>query len=132
MVVNGDGSQTRDFVYIDDVVEALVAAGTAAGVNGQIVNVGSGEETSINELVAQIGAILKTKPNMLYNHEAAGGIARLVANLGKARQLLRFKPRVRLEAGLRNLLAHDPIFRRHARAQDVMPAEVDLSTSGEV
>jgi UDP-glucose 4-epimerase len=132
VIVNGDGNQTRDFVYVDDVVEALIAAGTAAGVNGQIVSVGSGVETSINELVAQIGAILKTKPNVLYNHEAAGGIARLVANLGKARQLLRFKPRVRLEAGLRNLLAQDPTFRRHARAHDAMPVPVDLSISGEV
>lgn len=132
VVVNGDGSQTRDFVYIDDVVEALIAAGTTGGVNGQIVNVGSGDETSINGLVAQIGAILKTKPNVLYNHEAAGGIARLVANLTKARQLLRFKPRVGLEAGLRNLLAHDPTFRRHARAHGAVPVQADLSTSGEV
>jgi UDP-glucose 4-epimerase len=132
VVVNGDGNQTRDFVYIDDVVEALAAAGTAAGVNGEIVNVGSGDETSINELVAQIGAILKTKPNVLYNHEAAGGIGRLVADLNKARRLLRFKPRVRLEVGLRNLLAHDPTFRRNARAQDALPVQADLSTSGEV
>ena len=131
VMVNGDGNQTRDFVYIDDVVEALAAAGTAAGVDGQIINVGSGEETSINELITQIGAIVKAKPHVLYNREAAGGIARLVADLTKARHLLRFKPRVRLETGLRNLLAQDPAF-RHAWEPDVAPVQANLSTSGEV
>jgi len=48
LVVFGDGEQTRDYVYIDDIVEAMVAAATAQGVNRQVINVGSGRETSIN------------------------------------------------------------------------------------
>ncbi|MGL4651444.1 MAG: NAD-dependent epimerase/dehydratase family protein [Caldilineaceae bacterium] len=108
VLVNGDGTQTRDFVYIDDVVEALVAAGAASGVDGEIINVGSGEETAINDLVALIAQIARTRANVLYNHEASGGIGRLVADTTKARTLLKFRPRTSLEAGLRKLLAQDP------------------------
>ncbi len=105
VLVNGDGTQTRDFVYIDDVVEALVAAGHASGVDGEVINVGSGEEASINSLVAQIADLARTRASVLYNHEASGGIARQVADISKARQLLKYRPRTTLEAGLRKLLA---------------------------
>lgn len=112
VVINGDGNQTRDFVYIDDVVEALVSAAQASGVDGQVINVGSGEETSINELAAQIAAIVAIKPHILYNRDASGGIARLVADLSKARQLLKLRSPMRLETGLRSLLTNDSRFRR--------------------
>jgi len=54
LVVHGDGSQTRDYVYVDDVVSAMVAASTAPNVNGLVINVGSGTETSIRELVKKV------------------------------------------------------------------------------
>lgn len=123
VVINGDGNQTRDFVYIDDVVQALVGAAQASSVDGQIINVGSGEETSINELAAQIAAIVAVKPHILYNRDAAGGIARLVADLGKARQLLKLRPATRLGAGLRNLLAQDARFRRGRPSSDSEPQQ---------
>ena len=58
MVVFGSGAQTRDFVYVDDVVEGLVAAATAPDVDRRIINVGSGRETSINELVEVVGRVI--------------------------------------------------------------------------
>jgi UDP-glucose 4-epimerase len=115
VIVFGDGSQTRDFVYIDDVVEALISAATAPDVDRQIINVGSGVETSINNLIASISAITGLQANLLYNHEGAGGLARLVADLTKAGDLLHYQPRVRLELGLRNLLEMDPIFAKAKR-----------------
>jgi UDP-glucose 4-epimerase len=115
VIVFGDGSQTRDFVYIDDVVEALIAAATAPGVDRQLINVGSGVETSINGLIASISAITGLQANLLYNHEGASGLPRLVADLTKAGDLLRYQPRVRLEEGLRNLLEMDPIFAKTNR-----------------
>jgi len=57
LVIHGKGQQTRDFVYIDDVVDALVVAATAPDVNGAIINIGSGEETSINQLIATLGQV---------------------------------------------------------------------------
>jgi UDP-glucose 4-epimerase len=115
VVVYGDGKQTRDFVYIDDVVDALISAGVAQGVDRQIINVGSGVETSINSLAATISAITGLKADLIYNHEAGGGLARLVADLSKAKQLLGYAPRTGLEAGLRKLLESDPIFARPKR-----------------
>ncbi|MRS05209.1 NAD-dependent epimerase/dehydratase family protein, partial [bacterium] len=50
IVVHGDGKQTRDYIYIDDVVNALVSTSTAEGVNNQIINVGSGKETSVRDI----------------------------------------------------------------------------------
>lgn len=115
VVVYGDGSQTRDFVYIDDVVDALISASLAPDVDQQIVNVGSGVETSVNDLVAAISAITELKANMLYNHESTGGLARLVADLTKAKQLLGYRPRTQLGDGLRKLLEMDPIFAKSKR-----------------
>ncbi|HEY3476793.1 MAG TPA: NAD-dependent epimerase/dehydratase family protein, partial [Anaerolineales bacterium] len=51
LVVHGDGSQTRDYVYVDDVVSAMVAAATAPNIDGLVINVGSGKETSVSELI---------------------------------------------------------------------------------
>ena len=107
VVIFGDGSQTRDFVYIDDVVAALIAAGTASNVDRQIINVGSGVETSINDLIASIGAITGLNSDVLHNRDASGGLARLVADVSKAKQLLGYAPRTELAAGLRKLLEAD-------------------------
>jgi UDP-glucose 4-epimerase len=111
VVVHGDGNQTRDFVYLDDVVEALIAAATASGVGGSIINVGSGEETSINGLIATLGQVTRRQPDVIYNPQESGGIARLVADLTQARQLLGYQPRVSLTEGLQRLLDEDPRFR---------------------
>ncbi len=115
VLVNGNGEQTRDFVYIDDVVDALVSAGSATGVDGQVVNVGSGEEISINGLIGKICSIADLKANVLYNTDVVGGLARLVADLSKAKQLLKYSPRTSLDSGLRQLFEQDPLFRRFAR-----------------
>jgi UDP-glucose 4-epimerase len=121
VVVFGNGQQTRDFVYIDDVVDALVSAATAANVNQQIINVGSGEETSMSQLIEQISATVHAKADVIYNSEKAGGIASLVADLAKARQLLKYRPRTNLVDGLRKLYEQDPRFSRRndSRAERV-------------
>jgi UDP-glucose 4-epimerase len=116
VVVFGNGEQTRDFVYIDDVVDALVSAGAAnvASVDQQIINVGSGEETSLNQLIEQIAATARAKADVIYNTEKSGGIDHLVADLTKARQLLKFKPQTRLADGLRRLFEEDARFARNS------------------
>ncbi len=112
VVVYGDGNQSRDFVYIEDVVHALVAASTAPGVDQQTINVGSGQETTINHLAQLIGEVVGRKPNLLYNQENERGVDRLVADLHKAERLLDFRPKVSLKKGLQNLYKQDPIFRK--------------------
>ena len=112
VVVFGDGAQSRDFVYIDDVVDALVSAGSATGVNQQVINVGSGEETSLEQLIDRICMITGMKADVIRNIDKPGGIASLVADLTKARQLLRYKPRTNLMEGLRKLYTQDSRFAR--------------------
>ncbi len=117
LVVHGDGSQSRDFVYIDDVVRAITAAATTPDVDGRIINVGSGVETSINDLVRQVALVTGKMPDVLYNEAQQGGVARLVADLTLAGQLLGYQPQVSLADGLRRLLALDPQFARWTTAK---------------
>ena len=111
LVVYGDGRQTRDYVYVDDVVNALVAAATAKGINRAVINVGRGQETSVADLVAHVQAATGREVNVLYNAQKEGGVARLAADIGRARAQLGFTPRVELAEGLRQTLARDPRFR---------------------
>lgn len=108
VIVFGTGEQTRDFVYIDDVVDALVAAATAAGVNRQVINVGSGQETSVNLLVERIARTVEREVHALHSHADTGGVSRLVADMSRAQELLSFVPKVGIDAGLRLMLENDP------------------------
>jgi len=117
LVIFGSGNQTRDFVYIDDVVDALVAAATAPDVNRAIINVGSGQETSINELVRKIEKTVRCPVSYLYSHAKSGGVSRLVADITLAREKLGFRPKVDLDTGLALLLKLDPRFRKASRTR---------------
>jgi UDP-glucose 4-epimerase len=111
IVIFGDGGQSRDFVYVDDVVRALVSAATADDVNRQIVNVGSGRETDVNALASTIDRVVGKRTPRVRNREKTGGVDRLVADINLARELLGFRPRTSLEDGLRKMLENDPRFR---------------------
>ena len=114
LVVFNNGEQTRDFVYIEDVVDALVAAATAPDVDRQVINVGSGRETSINELVAAIGEVLGMELEPLYNRDREGGVQRMCADITRAERLLGFVPRTDLHEGLRCTVGQDARFKSPA------------------
>ncbi len=110
LIVFGDGSQTRDFVYIDDVVDALFAAATASDVDRRIINVGSGQEVSINQLVEKVARATGRQVSPLSSQADDGGVSRLVADIGLARQKLSYSPEVDLDEGLDLMLFLDPQF----------------------
>jgi UDP-glucose 4-epimerase len=112
LVIFGGGGQTRDFVYVEDVVEALVAAATAADVDRRIINVGRGQEISINELAALVSEVSGRAVEVLHSPAESGGVSRLCADIGVARRLLDYEPRVDLTQGLRLALERDPRFQR--------------------
>jgi UDP-glucose 4-epimerase len=112
LVIYGDGEQTRDFVYISDVVDALVAAARVGSVDRAVINVGSGEEVSINTLVDTIERVTGRTAHRLFNEMEGGGVSRLGADISLAREKLDFRPKVSLETGLRRVLAEDEQFRR--------------------
>lgn len=110
IVIFGDGSQTRDFVYVDDVVSALVTAATAKEVNRQVINIGSGVETSVDALVDEIEKVNGRSAKRIYNQEKIGGVPRLVADISRAQALLGFRPQTNLTTGLQHILEQDNRF----------------------
>ena len=96
--IYGDGEQTRDFVYVGDVVSAYVAAREAAG--GELVNVGSGEELSVNELYQRLASLTGTDTGPEYAPARPGELRRIVIDPGKAGRVLDWKPAVALDEGL--------------------------------
>jgi UDP-glucose 4-epimerase len=106
VVIFGNGQNSRDFVYVSDVVEALVQAATAKKVNRKVLNIGSGRETTVEELIVAIEQISGRKANRVWNREKSGGVARLVADISLSQELIGFKPRVTLDRGLKQLLSN--------------------------
>jgi UDP-glucose 4-epimerase len=111
LVVFASGDQTRDFVYIEDVVDALVAAGLRQGLGGRVINIGSGTEHSIKQLVQLVEKVVGRHISPIFNPSQDGGISRAVADIGLAQRLLDYAPKVMLEEGLRRMVLEDERFR---------------------
>jgi UDP-glucose 4-epimerase len=111
LVFHGDANQTRDYVYVDDVVNALVAAASVQGVNGRVINVGSGTETSIRDLAKVVIGITGGDPEEVYNTRISGGVSRMCADISLAKEKLDYMPLVPLEMGVRLTLEGDPQFK---------------------
>jgi len=110
LVVHNSGTQTRDFVYLDDVVSALVQAGRASDVDEATVNIGSGREVSILDLVKSVQELTGAKTEAIYNHKASGGVNRMRADITRAELLLGYMPQFTLAEGLARTLELDPRF----------------------
>ncbi len=107
LVVHGDGQQTRDYVYVDDAVNAMLAASTAPEVNQLTINVGSGRETSVRDLAKLVISVTGANPEVVYNPRSDRGSSRLCADLTLAADKLNYKPSIGLETGLRLTLERD-------------------------
>jgi UDP-glucose 4-epimerase len=101
LVMHSSGYQTRDYIYLDDVVRAMTAAGTTPGIGNQVINVGTGEETSVRELARLVMEITQRRPEVIENPQTNPGVARMCADISLARALLGYQPRVSLAEGLR-------------------------------
>ena len=111
LVMHGEGLQTRDYVYVDDVVSTMIAASTAPGINHLVINIGSGIETSIRDLVRMVGETTGAKLEVLTNPRTSPGVSRMCADLSLAREKLGYQPRFSLAQGLRLTLDRDSRFR---------------------
>jgi nucleoside-diphosphate-sugar epimerase len=99
--IHGDGSNSRDFTYIDDAVEANILAATVPGAAGELFNVARGEQVSINELVKTINQVLGTSIDPVHGPERAGDIKHSLADISKARTILGYDPKISLVEGVR-------------------------------
>jgi len=101
LVVYGDGEQSRDFTYIDNVVEANLAALHAIHAPGQVCNIGCGERITLNKLIRLLEDILGVKANVNYTVAKAGDVRHSLADITRARGLLGYEPKVMVKGGLR-------------------------------
>jgi UDP-glucose 4-epimerase len=101
----GDGKQTRDFVFVEDIVEANMLALNSKKASGQVFNVGSGRSTSISQVAETLKKILhKTSLKNTYADARAGDIRHSCADIGKARKILGYEPAFSFAEGIRKLV----------------------------
>ncbi len=103
--VYGDGEQTRDFCYIENVVHANVLAAEAKRCGGAVVNVACGERVSVNQVIGRINELLGKNVKPTYIAERAGDVKHSMADIGAARKLLGYEPHVLFDEGLRRAIS---------------------------
>ena len=104
LVIYGDGEQTRDFVHVEDVVEAVLLALENEKAVGETFNVGSGKPTSINELAKLVSEVFGVGAEVIYEKPRAGDLKHSYACIAKAEKALGFEPVMPLGLGLRSLI----------------------------
>jgi nucleoside-diphosphate-sugar epimerase len=110
ITIFGDGEQSRDFTYVENVVDANVRAADAAEASGHVINVATGEPRSVNALADTIGEVLGKPVEKEYLPPRTGDVRDSWADVGEARRLLGWEPQIGLEDGLR--LTADAILAR--------------------
>jgi nucleoside-diphosphate-sugar epimerase len=96
----GDGEQSRDFTFVENVVQANILACHAEGAAGEVFNIACGKRTTINRLVEIIKGILGYDGECVYDQERRGDVRHSLADISKARRILGYEPLVDLETGL--------------------------------
>jgi UDP-glucose 4-epimerase len=104
LVIYGNGSQTRDFVNVIDVVEAVLASMKTSKAQGEVFNIGSGKPTSLKALAKTILELAAVELEVRYEKSRSGDIENSYADISKAKKFLGYAPKVSLSEGLRVLL----------------------------
>ena len=104
LTIYGDGSQLRDFVYVQDIADAASAALEADSAKNEIFNIAYGKSVSINELAESVLNVSGKNLDILHEAPRPGDIKRSVADISKARRMLKYTPKFPLEKGLKSLL----------------------------
>ena len=110
--VYGDGAQSRDFTYVDNVVEGTIAASQAPGVSGDVFNIALGEEHTVLHLLEELNKIMQLSVKPVFKPPRPGDVKRTFADSSKAERLLKWKGRISFSEGLRRTVdwfrAHPP------------------------
>jgi UDP-glucose 4-epimerase len=104
-VVYGDGGQTRDFVFVADVVRANILACVAPKAAGKAFNIAAGKGISLNQILNTLRIVTSTKNNPIYADPRPGDIRDSVADISLAKEILVYEPEVGVEKGLRAMLS---------------------------
>jgi nucleoside-diphosphate-sugar epimerase len=101
ITVYGDGEQSRDFTYIDNVIEANLLALGAPNAPGEVCNIGCGQRVSLNELIRILEELLGVRAEVTYAPAKAGDVRHSLADITKATRVLGYVPKMKIEEGLR-------------------------------
>lgn len=102
--IYGDGEQTRDFIFVSDVVEANIRAVTENGCSGKFFNIACANKISLNRLLKTLCELYEVEPNVRYDEARQGDIKHSYASIDKARTLLNWSPHIDLKEGLSRLV----------------------------
>ena len=106
LIVYGDGSQTRDFVHVSNIVETIMGSLEKESAEGQVFNIGSGKPTSIDELAKTILSLAGSNLGVVHEASRPGDIKDSYADVSKATKLLDYSPKMTLSDGLCEILAN--------------------------
>lgn len=98
--IYGDGQQSRDFTYVDNVVEANLLACSAPQASGKVINIATARRETLNEVLSTLGRIVGRKVEAVYAPPRSGDILHSLADIQQARELLGYEPKVKFEEGL--------------------------------
>ncbi len=99
-LIHGDGLQSRDFTYVDNVVHGNLLAAQVPGISGEVMNLATGGRVTLQELVEKINGILGTHIQAIHDDERTGDIKHSRADIQKARDLLHYEPIIGFDEGL--------------------------------
>mgnify|MGYP001050676132 CR=1 FL=1 len=103
-VIYGDGLQTRDYTYVTDTAEAAVSVCCKKSTRGKVINIASGKETSIKDLVSKIATIMNCKKSIVYDKPRPGDVRRFIGSNYLAKKLINYEPKVDFQEGLRRTI----------------------------
>lgn len=106
LTVYGDGGQSRDFTYVDNVVHGNILAMTAPDVAGQVVNVANGSRTTLLQLITYLETLTQRPAQVHFLEARSGDVRHSQADVGRAKALLGYTPPVEIEQGLARTLAY--------------------------
>lgn len=106
VIIHGDGEQSRDFTYIDNVVQANLKACTAPGVGGEVFNIACNTRHSVLEIAHTIQKLLGRPLHIRHTPPRSGDVRHTQASIEKAERLLQYRPTVDFEEGMRRTFEH--------------------------
>jgi UDP-glucose 4-epimerase len=100
-IIFGDGEQSRDFTYIENVVEANLLAMSAEQLHGEVINIACGKRISLNQLLNVLKDILGSNLSPIYQEPRKGDVRHSLADIRRGKEMIKYEPKVGIEVGLR-------------------------------
>ena len=105
-IIFGDGEQSRDLTYVENVVQANLLSMSAEHLGGEVINIACGKRTSLNQLLNILQEIIGSKVSPLYEEPRKGDVKHSLADIRKGKRFLNYEPKIEIEAGLKKTVEY--------------------------